>query len=129
MDKLLVFLMLMPFSLALLFQPALDRMEEAREKQVQIAIQRGVERASVDGYFTEETLNYMYDLLAKVGYERDVVQFEGTISPVNRGTYIDGTLKVPNQYQFLLFENLVSGEQTEKYHVHSATRMSEAIVK
>ena len=129
MDKLLVYIMLFPFSLALLFQPYLDRMEEAREKQVQIAIQRGVERASVDGYFTEETLNYMYGLLEKVGYERDVVQFEGTLDPVNRGEYIDGALKVPNQYQFLLFENLVSGEITEKYHIHSASRMSEAIVR
>ncbi|MEK5217700.1 hypothetical protein [Psychrobacillus sp. FSL H8-0487] len=127
MDKLFVFMMLLPFSLVLLFQPALDRMEEGREKIVQVAIQRGVEKAAVDGYFTEENLDSMYKLLESAGFERDDVIFNGTLLPVYRGQYIEGSLQVPNTYQFLLFENLVSGEASEKYHFHSATRMSEAI--
>ena len=127
MDKLLVFMMLLPFSLVLLFQPALDRMEEAREKVVQVAIQRGVEKAAVDGYFTDENLDTMYKLVEKVGYDRDDVIFNGTLTPVYRGQYIEGSLQVPNTYQFLLFENMVTGEVSEKYHFHSATRMSEAI--
>ena len=119
--------MLLPFSLVLLFQPALDRMEEGREKAVQVTIQRGLEKAAVDGYFTEENLDSMYKYLERVGYDRDDVTFNGTLMPVYRGEYIEGSLQVPNTYQFLLFENLVSGEATEKYHIHSATRMSEAI--
>lgn len=125
MDKLLVFFMLMPFSLMLLFQPSLDRVEEAREKVIQVAIQRGVERAAIDGYFTDENLEEMKGLLTAVGYKEEDIQFKGTLVPAQRGEYVEGALKVPNQYQFLLFENLVTGEIEEKYHYHSASRMSE----
>lgn len=127
MDKLLVFMMLLPFSLVLLFQPALARMEEGKEKVVQVAIQRGVERAAVDGYFTDDNIDNMYKLLESVGYAREEVVFNGTLFPTYRGENIEGTLKVPNKYQFLLIENLISGEVTENYHIESATRMSEAL--
>jgi hypothetical protein len=127
MDKLLVFLMLMPFSLMLLFQPSLDRLEEGREKVVQVAIQRGVERAAIEGRFTADNIDSMMKLLSSVGYDPDEVIFQGTLTETMRGEYIDGSLKVPNDYQFLLFENLVSGEVTEKHHFHSASRMSEFI--
>lgn len=127
MDKLLVFLILMPFTLMLLFQPFLDRLEEAREKTVQVAIQRGTEKAAVEGFYSSQNIEDMYALLKKVGYSEDDIEFEGTYFPVERGQYVEGSLKVPNVYQFLLFENLVSGEYTEKFHFHSATRMSEYI--
>lgn len=125
MDKLFVFMMLLPFTLMLLFQPALDRMEEAREKVVQIAIQRATEKAAVEGYYSIDTIDEMYALLERVGYDRADVEFKGTIIPVTRGEYVEGALKAPNLYQFLLFESLVSGEETNKYHYHAATRMSE----
>lgn len=127
MDKLLAFIMLLPFSLVLLFQPALDRLEEAREKTVQVALQRGTEKAAVEGFYTSQNIEEMYALLKRVGYSEEDIEFEGTNFPTYRGEYVEGTLKVPNVYQFLLFENMVSGEATEKYHVHSATRMSENI--
>lgn len=127
MEKLLVFLMLTPFTLLLLFQPSLDRVEEGREKVVQVAIQRGVERAAIEGYFTEENIEDMHKILESVGYEKSDVEFKGTLTPTTRGKYIEGSLKVPNHYQFLLFENILTGEVEEKYHYHSATRMSEFI--
>lgn len=127
MDKLFVFMMLLPFSLVLLFQPALARVEESREKVVQVAIQRGTERAAVEGYFTEEIIDEMKLLLERVGYEKDDIEFVGTILPVSRGEYVEGTIKAPNIYQYLLLENLVTGERTDNYHVHSASRMSELI--
>lgn len=127
MDKLLVFFMLMPFTLLILFQPALDRVEESREKVVQVAIQRGVEKAAIDGYFTDENIEEIKYILSSVGYEDADIEFKGTLVPTLRGDYIEGSIKVPNHYQFLLFENLISGEATEKYHYHSASRMSEFI--
>ncbi|MFS0783389.1 hypothetical protein [Bacillus sp. 1P06AnD] len=90
MEKLLVFLMLMPFTLILLFQPALDRVEEAREKVVEVAIQRGVERAAVDGHFTAENIEDMMGLLSKVGYSEEDVEFKGTMEPTLRGDFIEG---------------------------------------
>ena len=127
MEKLIVFMMLLPFSLILLFQPALDRLEEGREKVVQVAIQRGVERAAIDGYFTDDIKNDMYAVLSAVGYQEEDIEFKGTERPTYRGDYIEGTLKVPNKYQFLMFENLFEGRTTDNYHIHTATRMSEFI--
>lgn len=113
----------------LLFQPYLDRIEEAREKTVQVAVQRGLERAAVDGYFTGDNINDMLNLLAKVGYKEEDVEFKGTLAPTDRGQYIEASIKVPNQYQYLLLENLVlDGEdESDNYHYHYATRMSEYI--
>ena len=127
MEKLFVYMMLLPFSLMLLFQPAFDRMEEAREKIVQVTIQRATEKAAVDGYYSSETIDEMYAILEKVGYSPDDIEFKGTLFPATRGNYVEGSIKVPNIYQFLLFENLVSGEKSDKYHFHAATRMSEYI--
>ncbi|KAB2329450.1 MULTISPECIES: hypothetical protein [Bacillaceae] len=127
MEKLIVFMMLLPFSLILLFQPSLDRVEETREKVVQGAIQRGVERAAVEGYFTNENIMDMVAILSLVGYNEEDIEFDVTLTPTPRGEYIEGAIKVPNHYQFLLFENIISGDITEKYHYHFASRMSEYV--
>ncbi len=127
MEKLLVFMMLFPFTLLLLFQPALDRMEEGREKVVQVAIQRGIERAAIEGGFTQENKDEMFALLSAVGYKESEIEFNGTESLTLRGDYVEGSLKVPNIYQFFLFENMISRETSEKFHFHSASRMSEYV--
>lgn len=127
MEKLLVFMMLFPFTLLILFQPALDRMEEGREKVVQVAIQRGIERAAIEGGFTRENKEEMFALLSAVGYEESDIEFYGTESLTLRGEYVEGSLKVPNIYQFFLFENMISRDRTTKFHFHSASRMSEYV--
>lgn len=128
MSKLLAFMMLSPFMLILLFQPTLDRLEEAREKVVQVAIQRATEKAALDGYYTEDTILEMHNMLNLVGYNQDDIEFVGTLTPTNRGENVEGTLKAPNEYQFLLFEKMINvGETSEKHHIHSASRMSEFI--
>lgn len=127
MEKLVVFLMTLPFFLIILFQPALDRVEEANEKVVQVAIQRAVERAAIEGHFTDENLKNMYKILESIGVKKEDVIFEGTTELTYRGDYIEGSLKVPNRYQFILIENIINGELEEKYHYHAASRMSEFI--
>ncbi|WP_282155745.1 hypothetical protein [Cytobacillus gottheilii] len=127
MEKLIVFMMLLPFSLILLFQPGLDRVEEAKEKVVQVAIQRGVERAAVDGHFTTDNILDIKEILTSVGYKEEDIELTISTEIIPRGEYITGTIKVPNQFQFLLFENIFSQETTEKYHVHTASRMSEYV--
>lgn len=113
--------------LVILFQPTLDRLEEKREKTVQVAIQRGVERAAIDGYFTRETIDEMMMLLESVGYEEEDVTFYGTEEQTLRGQYVEGSIEVPNQFQFLLLENYLTGEVEDKSHYHFASRMSEYI--
>lgn len=121
------FLILFPFTLMIIFQPYLDRMEEKREKVVQVALQRGLEKAAIEGRFTERTIDEMYEMLEDVGYEKDEIKFEGTTNLTYRNDYIEGTLTVPNHFQMLLLENYLTGKVTEKYHTHYGSRMSEYI--
>ncbi|MFD2216559.1 hypothetical protein [Metabacillus endolithicus] len=130
MEKLLVLLMLLPLWLVVLFQPSLDRLEESREKVIQVALQRGIDKASLEGYFTEDIIDEMKDIVKKVGYEEDDIELELTTTPVLRGNYIHGKIKVPNEYQHLLIKNLLerdTSNEEEMYHVHIASRMSEFV--
>lgn len=102
-------------------------MEEKREKTVEIALQRGLEKAAIEGRFTNQTIEEMIGLLESVGYKREEIQFEGTTNTTYRNNYIEGALRVPNQFQMLLLEHYLTGEVTKKYHSHYASRMSEYI--
>lgn len=127
MSKLLAFLMLFPFTLIIIFQPYLDRVEEKRSQIVQIALQRGLEKAAIEGRFTNDTIDEMVEMLENVGYERDEIEFQGTTQLTYRNNYVEGALRVPNQLQMLLLENYLDGEVSEKYHASYGTRMSEYI--
>ena len=127
MSKVVAFFLLMPFLLILLFQPALDKVEDTKSKNVQQAIQRGVERAAIDGYFTDENIAEIKSYIISSGFSEDEIEFTGNLTPVLRGEYIEGAIKVPNKLQFLLIENLLTGEITEKNHYFRASRMSEFV--
>lgn len=127
MGKVAAFLLMMPFLMILIFQPYLADFEESRGKVVQSAIQRSVERAAVDGYFTDENIEEMENLIVSIGYSKEDIEFHGNLTPTLRGEYIEGSLKAPNEFQFLLIEKLLTGEVTENYHFHKASRMSEFV--
>jgi hypothetical protein len=127
MGKIAAFLLTMPFLIILIFQPYLAHLEESRGKVVQSAIQRSVERAAVDGYFTAENIEEMEKQVMSVGYSKEEIEFQGNLTPVLRGEYIEGSLKAPNEFQFILIESLLTNEVTENYHFHKASRMSEYV--
>jgi len=123
-----VLYLLLPFILVIIFQPYLDRIEDGREKVSKIAIERGTARAALDGYYTSGNIRDIKKMLYAVGYEDQDIQLELTTSPKPRGEYVKGVVKVPNEYQNILFTSLLEGEETEKmYHVNMASRMSENV--
>lgn len=114
--------------LVIIFQPYLDRIEDGRDKISKIAIERGTARAAVDGYYKSENIRDIKELLYAVGYEDEDIQLELTTSPKPRGEYVTGVIKVPNEYQHILFTSLLEGnKQEEMYHVNLASRMSENV--
>jgi hypothetical protein len=102
MDKILALYLLLPFIFIILYQPILNDIEEARGELSQMAIERGTELAAVKGYYTPEIIEEMYLIMESVGYECSQVELTVTDTPQLRGSYVTGTIKVPNEYRFLL---------------------------
>ena len=129
MGKVLVLYMVFPLWMILIFQPYLNDLESGRDAIAQVAIERATERAALDGYFTQENIEGMQKLLAKAGYSEEDITLEITTEAVDRGNYVSGTLKVPDQYTFILIKNMLERgkEQDQEFHINTATRMSEAI--
>lgn len=115
--------------MVILFQPQLSNLEDKRSTVAQLALQRATEKAALEGYYTQEIIDEMYSILEMVGYTRDDVVLDLTSEEVFRGEYIKGTVKVPNQYQYILLTNLLDSDKTtdESYHVHFSSRMSEHV--
>ncbi|WP_430510681.1 hypothetical protein [Gottfriedia solisilvae] len=127
MDSLFGMLMTFWFTIILIFQPYLNQIEDARDTITQVAIQRGVEKAAVDGEFTPENINEMTTLLKAVGYKETDIEYELTQGVKLRGEYISGKITVPDQYSFILISKILEQNKTQDdmYHVKAATRMSE----
>jgi hypothetical protein len=111
-----------------MIQPMLHNAEQSRGEVAQIAIQRATEKAAIEGYYTEEIIQEVYDLLGQVGYSENDIDLEVTTTTKYRGEYVSGKVKVPNKYFFLLFDSLLRIKNEEPmFHIKSATRMSEYI--
>lgn len=129
MEKIFVLYLVFPLWMIIIFQPYLDRLEEARDIVNQVALERATEKAAIEGYYTDEIVLEMKDLVKRVGYRDEDIEFDGTSLLTDRGNYIQGTLKVPNVYQHILISSILErkDEPDAMYHVSSATRMSEYI--
>lgn len=128
MDKVFVLYILFPIWLIILFQPSLNELEESRNTVAQVAIQRATEKAAVEGEYTEEIISEMTAILKSIGYDESDIEYDLSTGPIYRGDYIRGSVKVPNQFSFILLDNLFTGgNPEEQYHLNSSSRMSEFI--
>ncbi|WP_214483775.1 hypothetical protein [Bacillus sp. SM2101] len=128
MDKILVLYMIIPIMLIILFQPQLNNVEQARDIVSKQAIERATEKAAIEGYYTPEIIEEMTELLMKLGYSEDEIEYRLTTDVTYRGDIIEGTVKLPDKYSFILISNLIERkENDELYHVNTASRMSEFV--
>ncbi|UII57766.1 hypothetical protein LS684_10230 [Cytobacillus spongiae] len=128
MKELIAFVMLVPAFIFFLIQPMLHNAEEVRGKKAQIVIQQATEKAAILGQFTPELIEEIYTEMEEVGYEKDEIELSVTTNLTYRGDYVSGKIKVPNDYFFVLAKSLLLlNDDSEMYHVRSATRMSEFI--
>lgn len=110
-----------------MFQPFLNEIFHLRNLAIQIALDQGIEKAAVDGKFSDTNINEMkMTLVDNLHFSADDIFFSGTTGLTPRGEYIEGTLGVPSG-QLWVLPNLMGGngdiEQLQAY----ARQMSEYI--
>jgi hypothetical protein len=128
MKDIIAFTLLLPLILFFMIQPMLHDAEQSRGEVAQIAVQRATEKAAIEGYYTDDIIQEIHDLLGQVGYSENDIDLEVTTSTKYRGEYVTAKIKVPNKYFFLLFDSLLRIKNEEPmFHIKSATRMSEYI--
>ncbi|MBH0167149.1 hypothetical protein IHV12_19680 [Fictibacillus sp. 7GRE50] len=128
MKDIIVFTLILPFVLYFLFTPILNDIENARGKIIQGTIQKATEKASLEGYFTPEIKEDIYKDLEEIGYDRNKVELELTGDIKMRGEYVEGTIKAPNEYHFILSKLISSKvDSGNPPHIKSSSRMSEYV--
>jgi len=125
MSKYAAFILLLPFLVIMYFQPGLNEFEHKRKQVAQTVLIRNTELASVEGRFTPDMIKDIEEKLRMMGYSEDQMEIKVTTEFKNRTEYVEGYIKVPNQYENILL-SLLFGDESERYHVVWASRMSEA---
>lgn len=120
-------LMISTLFIVYMFQPFLNEIYHLRNLAVHVALDQGIEKAAVDGRFSDANINEMkMTLVDNLHYSADDIVFAGTTGLTQRGDYIEGTLGVPAG-QLWILPNVMGGsgdfEQLRAY----ARQMSEYI--
>jgi hypothetical protein len=128
MKEILAFTMVFPFLLFFIITPILNDLETQRGKVVSTVIHRATERAALEGRYTYENTEEIYETLESIGYTRDDIELEVTTDITFRGDYVTGKISAPNDYFFILGSLIMPDDESEELrHVRSASRMSEFI--
>jgi len=89
-------LMISTLFIVYMFQPFLNEIYHLRNLAVHVALDQGIEKAAVDGRFSDANINEMkMTLVDNLHYSADDIVFAGTTGLTQRGDYIEGTLGVP----------------------------------
>lgn len=128
MGKIFMLYMIWPLMLIMLFQPQLNNFEEQRKDYIIQALERANEKAAVEGYYTDEIKQELIELVKKVGYSEDDIELLVTSDIRYRGEFVEGSVKVPNQFYYIMIDSLLDRGNTQpKSHVHYTSRMSEYV--
>lgn len=127
MRQVIATLMIATLFIVYMFQPFLNEIYHLRNLAVQVALDQGIEKAAVDGRFTDANINEMkMTLIDNLHYSADDVVFAGTTSLTPRGDYIEGTLGV-RAGQLWILPNLMGGNGDIRQLRAYARQMSEYI--
>ncbi|MDT3697881.1 MAG: hypothetical protein RO469_00520 [Thermincola sp.] len=110
-----------------MFQPFLNEIYHLRNLAVQIALDQGIEKAAVEGRFSDANINEMkMTLVDNLHFSADDIVFTGTTGFTPRGEYIEGTLGVPPG-QLWVLPNVMGGNGDIELLQAYARQMSEYI--
>ncbi len=110
-----------------MFQPFLNEIYHLRNLAMQIALDQGIEKAAVDGRFTDSVINEMrMTLVDQLHFSAAEVAFTGTTVLTPRGGYIEGTLGVPAGQLWILPNVFGGGDEIKELRAY-AKQMSEYI--
>lgn len=127
MRQVIVHLMVSTLFIVYMFQPFLNEIYHLRNLAVQTTLDHGIEKAAVDGRFTNTVINEMKMTLAdQLHFSTSDVSFSGTTMTTPRGRYIEGTLSIPAGRLWIL-SNVFGGGNDIKELSAYAKQMSEHI--
>lgn len=111
MKQVIATLMMSIIFIIYMFQPFLNEIYHLRNLALQVTLDHGIERAAVDGRFTETVINEMkMTMVDKLHFSAGDVSFTGTTTLTPRGSYIEGALGIPaGQLWILPGENSEAG--------------------
>lgn len=124
MKQVISFLLILPFFVYFVYQPIFNHIAHLEQMYLEVVIDQGIEKAAVEGRFTNEIINEMKDALENnLHFAQDQIQFEGTQNLTPRGQYIWGRISLPDQqFSFLPF---LFGNSTKLRFYGYAKQMSE----
>lgn len=126
MKQLISFIMVLPFLIYFMYQPIFNHIAHLEHMYLEMVIDQGIEKAAVEGRFTQEIITAMKDdIKDNLNFNDEQISFEGTQSLTPRGQYIWGKISVPDQ-QFS-FLPLLFGNGTRLKFYGYAQQMSEYV--
>lgn len=127
MRQVLMLLMTSTLFLVYMFQPFLNEIYHLKNLALQITLDRGIEKAAVDGRFTNTVVSEMKSTLAnQLHFSPEEVSFSGTTGITPRGGYIEGVLGIPAGQLWILPSLFGGGNDISELRAH-AKQMSEYI--
>lgn len=126
MKQIISFIMVLPFLIYFMYQPIFNHIAHLEHMYLETVIDQGIEKAAVEGRFTQEIITAMKDdIKNNLNFSDEQISFEGTQSLTPRGGYIWGKISVPDQ-QFSLLPQLFGNRTKLKFYGY-ARQMSEYV--
>lgn len=126
MKQVISFLMVLPFLVYFTYQPMFNHVAHLEHMYLEVVIDQGIEKASVEGRFTAEIISEMKrNIRDNLNFADDEIVFEGTQAVTPRGQYIWGKISVPDQ-QLSFLPGLFGGNSRQKFYGY-AQQMSEYV--
>ncbi|MFA5881613.1 MAG: hypothetical protein WC834_05390 [Eubacteriales bacterium] len=127
MRQVIAVLLISTLFIVYMFQPFLNEIYHLKNLAVQITLDRGIEKAAVDGKFTDQIVNEMRTTLSEqFHFSIDEISFTGTTSAAPRGAYIEGSLGIPTGQLWILPGIWGGGTEIKELRAY-AKQMSEYI--
>ncbi len=110
-----------------MFQPFYNEIFHLRNLALQVTLDNAIEKAAVEGRFSNETVNEMKaTMVDRLHYSSGDVSFCGTTKLTPRGNYVEGTLGIPAG-QLWVLPNIMGGSSDVRELRAYAKQMSEYI--
>jgi len=103
MSKTLAEWMTLFIAINIMFAPILAYVDSLNREAVEVVLAEGAKKASIEGKFTPAIVQEMKDtLVSKYNFDPNKVTITGTQTLTPRNQYIEGTIKAPRSFIFVL---------------------------
>jgi len=118
--------MVSPFLIYFAFQPVINHVAHLETMVLEVVMNEGIQKASVDGRFTDQNIADMKQIIMEhLHFPENEIAFEGTQNLTSRGNTVWGRISVPDG-KLSIMPRLFSSNPTIKFSAY-ASQMSEYI--